>query len=143
MDVFSRAKRSEVMAAIRGKGNRSTERSFAAMLRCRGIRGWTIRPDGVAGRPDFYFPARRLAVFVDGCFWHGCRKCYRAPRQNAKFWADKVLRNRGRDKKVRRLLLKEKVGVIRIWEHDLEEKSKLVQGVFHALTVRRGRARKC
>jgi DNA mismatch endonuclease, patch repair protein len=72
-DVFTKAKRSEVMSRIRGKGNKDTEVALAKLFRANGITGWR-RHYAIAGKPDFAFPKCKLAVFVDGCFWHGCRK---------------------------------------------------------------------
>ena len=70
-DVFSKKKRSQVMAAIRSKGNKTTELRLASILRAHGISGWR-RHQPLFGKPDFVFRRERLAVFVDGCFWHGC-----------------------------------------------------------------------
>jgi DNA mismatch endonuclease (patch repair protein) len=133
LDIFTKAKRSSVMAAIRHRGNRSTEGTFAGLLRCHRISGWKLHQSTVTGKPDFYFPKRRIAVFVDGCFWHGCPKCFQAPRQNAAFWAEKIERNRKRDRKVARALRREGVEVIRIWEHDLENRTRRVSRVIELL----------
>jgi DNA mismatch endonuclease, patch repair protein len=133
MDVFSKTKRSEVMAAIRHRGNLSTERTFAALLRACKVSGWKLHSSTVLGKPDFYFHERRIAIFVDGCFWHGCPKCYQAPRQNASFWSDKIARNRKRDRKVERGLRKEGIKVIRLWEHDLEKRSRRVARIIDLL----------
>jgi DNA mismatch endonuclease (patch repair protein) len=133
MDVFSKAKRSEVMAAIRHKGNRSTERTFSALLRRFRVSGWTLHSTEVTGKPDFYFSKRRIAVFVDGCFWHGCPRCFQAPRQNASYWSEKIARNRQRDRKVMRCLRSEGVQVIRIWEHELEKRENRVVRVLEEL----------
>lgn len=133
MDVFTAEKRSLVMGAIRGRGNRSTERTFAAFLRRSGLRGWTLHSKEVAGNPDFYFRRLQLAVFVDGCFWHGCPRCYRAPRQNAAFWALKIGRNRKRDRAVRRALRRQGVRVVRIWEHDVEARTARLARVLKLL----------
>jgi DNA mismatch endonuclease (patch repair protein) len=71
------------------------------------------------GRPDFAFPARRLAVFVDGCFWHGCPRHGTLPKGNARFWREKIARNRERDREVNLELRRRGWRVIRIWEHEL------------------------
>jgi DNA mismatch endonuclease, patch repair protein len=123
MDVFSKAKRSQVMAAIRHRGNRSTELTFAGLLRRARVSGWKLHSLEVTGKPDFYFPTRRVAIFVDGCFWHGCPRCFQAPQQNALFWAEKIERNRKRDRKVTRSLRGEGIKVIRLWEHDLQSRT--------------------
>src|SRR5438128_231311 len=77
---------SKRMAAIRGKGNRTTERRVRAMLVSLSIRGWKVNPKGIVGKPDFYFPDDRIALFVDGCFWHGCPRCCGLPRVNRPYW---------------------------------------------------------
>lgn len=118
------------MAAIRHKGNRSTEGTFAALLRQSRVSGWKLHSRLVAGKPDFYFPKRRVAVFVDGCFWHACPKCFQAPRQNGQFWREKIERNRKRDQRVMRSLRCDGIKVIRIWEHDLERRTRRVREVI-------------
>jgi DNA mismatch endonuclease (patch repair protein) len=133
MDVFSKTKRSQVMATIRHRGNRSTERTFAALLRRFHVSGWTLHSADVAGKPDFYFTKRRIAVFLDGCFWHGCPRCFQAPRQNASFWKAKIERNRKRDRKVTRTLRREGIRVIRLWEHDLERRTSRIRKVLEVL----------
>jgi DNA mismatch endonuclease, patch repair protein len=71
-DVFTKKKRSQVMALIRSRGNRDTEIKLASLFRAARITGWR-RHQPLPGRPDFIFRRERLAIFVDGCFWHGCR----------------------------------------------------------------------
>ncbi|NJL26105.1 MAG: hypothetical protein HC902_13685 [Calothrix sp. SM1_5_4] len=77
-DTLTKKKRSAVMAAIRSRYNRSTELTLIAIMRENEIKGWR-RGRPLPGRPDFVFPRQRLAVFVDGCFWHGCRWHCRMP----------------------------------------------------------------
>ena len=76
------------------------------------------------GKPDFTFQKERLIVFVDGCFWHGCPKCYRAPKGNQKFWETKIIRNRERDREVNRELRLRGWRVLRIAEHSLKKKHR-------------------
>lgn len=111
--------RSKNMAAIRGSGNRSTERRLRAALAGSGISGWRLHPRTVRGHPDFYFARRKLIVFVDGCFWHGCRACGHTPKTRTTFWARKVARNRERDRLNTTALSRQGFVVIRFWEHDL------------------------
>ena len=92
-DVFTKKKRSQVMAAIRSGGNKDTELKLAAILRAAGITGWR-RHQPLPGRPDFVFRRARLAVFVDGCFWHGCRAHCRMPKSRTEYWQPKIVRNR-------------------------------------------------
>ena len=120
-DVFSKEKRSAVMSRIRSKGNAATELRMMALMREHGIKGWR-RNSVLPGRPDFVFPGRRVAVFVDGCFWHGCPKHGTQPKQNAEFWERKLAANRKRDRLVGRELRGRGWRVVRIWEHDLARK---------------------
>src|SRR5690348_2176366 len=85
------------MRAVKSKGNRSTELLFRLTLMRAGIKGWKLNPKEVPGKPDFYFPAEKVAVFTDGCFWHGCPRCGHVPEANSSFWAAKIERNRQRD----------------------------------------------
>jgi DNA mismatch endonuclease (patch repair protein) len=117
-DVFSKAKRSRVMAAIRSKGNKETELRLARIFRHYRITGWR-RHQPVTGKPDFIFRRQKLAVFVDGCFWHGCPRCYHRPKSNRKYWDAKIIRNRARDRYVTKALRQRGWRIIRIWEHEL------------------------
>src|SRR5690348_5409533 len=114
MDVFSRAKRSDVMSRIRSRGNRETEQALASLLRKYRISGWR-RHLSILGRPDFVFRSERLVVFVDGCFWHGCPNCYRPPKTRKPYWSEKIVRNRARDRRVSRILKQQGWIVMRIW----------------------------
>ncbi|MEP6889457.1 MAG: hypothetical protein ABI955_02025 [Nitrospirota bacterium] len=83
-DVFTKSKRSEIMSRVRGKGNKATEIVLVALLRRNHISGWRRRIK-VFGNPDFFFRKHRLAVFVDGCFWHGCPRHGTLPATNRVF----------------------------------------------------------
>jgi len=117
-DVFTKAKRSEVMSRIRSRGNRDTELRLIALMREHGITGWR-RNAPIFGKPDFIFRAAKLAVFVDGCFWHGCPKHGTMPAGNRAFWKAKLSGNVERDWQVTRRLRQAGWKVLRIWEHDL------------------------
>src|SRR6476469_62546 len=98
-DVFTKEKRSEVMSRIRGKGNKDTELAMILILRRHHISGWRMG-QRVLGKPDFVFPKQKVALFVDGCFWHrhpGCRFCY-IPKSRTEFWLPKFERNVVRDR---------------------------------------------
>jgi DNA mismatch endonuclease (patch repair protein) len=75
-------------------------------------------------RPDFIFPRLRVAVFVDGCFWHGCPKHATQPKTNAKFWRDKIAGNKSRDRRVNSALRKRGWTVVRVWEHELRRRDE-------------------
>ncbi|MBN1392458.1 MAG: DNA mismatch endonuclease Vsr [Sedimentisphaerales bacterium] len=113
------AVRSKTMSAIRGKNNRTTELCFRMALVRAGIKGWETNAEDLAGRPDFFFCKKRIAVFIDGCFWHGCPKCGHYPKTRSKFWKTKILRNKERDKRNRHILRKHGIKVVSIWEHFL------------------------
>lgn len=117
-DTLSKAKRSELMSRIRGKGNRTTELRLISIMRSHRISGWR-RNYKLFGKPDFVFPARRLAVFVDGCFWHACPQHCKIPKSNVPFWVGKLERNAARDAIVTEALSSSGWTVVRIWEHDL------------------------
>ena len=133
-DVFTKAKRSEVMSRICGRGNKDTELALAKLLRRHGIKGWR-RYQPVFGKPDFVFPKLKLAIFVDGCFWHGCPKHATKPANNRAFWRRKLSSNKKRDQVVNKTLRKAGWRVIRIWEHELARKNetRLVQRIKRVL----------
>ena len=106
------------MAAIRSTGNRATELRLASIFRAQGITGWR-RHQRLPGKPDFIFRRQRLAVFVDGCFWHGCARHLRVPRDNRPYWKHKIARIIQRDRQTNRHLRKAGWRVVRIWEHAL------------------------
>jgi len=114
--------RSRTMSAIRGKNTRSTERTLRMALTRAGIKGWRLHANEIIGNPDIYFPKCRLAVFVDGCFWHGCTLCGHIPRTRGLFWAAKIRRNRQRDRRTSQKLQCGGTKVLRIWEHSLRSK---------------------
>jgi len=122
-DVFSKNKRSEVMSRIRSRGNRDTELALIAFFRKHHIIGWR-RNRPLPGKPDFVFPAAHLIIFVDGCFWHGCKSHSKPPQTNCDYWSKKLRRNRQRDQSVARLLRNRGWRVIRLWEHDLTPKNE-------------------
>lgn len=117
-DVFTQKKRSQVMAAIRSRGNKDTELELARILRANRITGWR-RHQALIGRPDFIFRRASLAIFVDGCFWHGCPKHGRKPNSNREYWLPKLRRNQQRDTEIKRALTKSGWNVLRLWEHEL------------------------
>jgi DNA mismatch endonuclease, patch repair protein len=118
-DWLSRKQRSRNMTSIRSKGNASTELALLRLLRNARISGWR-RHLNLPGKPDFAFPSQRLAVFIDGCFWHGCPRCYRMPEDNRPYWEAKVNSNRRRDRRRTRELRSLNWRVIRVWEHCLK-----------------------
>ncbi|MCC7107639.1 MAG: DNA mismatch endonuclease Vsr [Chloroflexi bacterium] len=124
------------MAAIRSMGNTTTEQRLASMLRRYHLSGWR-RHMKLPGTPDFVFTKERVAVFVNGCFWHGCPRCYRRPRANQPYWQQKVERNRTRDRRVKRTLRASGWSVLSFWEHSLRSEGAVVGRIRKALERRR------
>jgi len=124
-DPLSKTERSVQMARVRSRGNQSTEIRVESVLRLHRILGWKKHPGNITGRPDFYFPRIKLAVFVDGCFWHACARCGRLPKTRRTFWLSKIEGNRRRDNRLRRQLREQGISTMRIWEHDLKRTSWL------------------
>src|ERR1700758_4810722 len=122
-DVFSKAKRSDVMSRIRGHGNKNTEIALIKIFRRYKIIGWR-RNQKIFGKPDFVFPKIQLAVFVDGCFWHGCPKHGTQPASNRAFWKAKLSRNKHRDRSVTRALKQCGWRVLRIWQHEFSRRNE-------------------
>jgi DNA mismatch endonuclease (patch repair protein) len=122
-DVFNKKKRSEVMSRIRSRGNKNTELALAKLFRRNKIIGWR-RNQKIFGKPDFVFPKIRLALFVDGCFWHVCPKHGTQPKGNRAFWKNKFARNKARDVLVTRALRRANWRVLRMWEHELAKKNE-------------------
>jgi DNA mismatch endonuclease (patch repair protein) len=126
MDTFNKKKRSWIMAQVKSSGNRSTEQILLAVLRKSKIIGWR-RHYPIFGNPDFAFPDRKVAVFVDGCFWHGHPKKCRVPQSNREYWLNKISRNVSRDKLVTRTLRVKGWKVVRIWEDAVAKPSTVAR----------------
>jgi DNA mismatch endonuclease (patch repair protein) len=140
-DVFTPEKRSQIMSRVKGRGNRATELRLIAIFREHGIRGWR-RNQIMFGKPDFVFPDSRLAVFVDGCFWHGCPLHGTIPKSNRVFWRAKLVRNRSRDLVVNRELRKLGWKILRLWQHELRQPSKVARRLEKYIQVARRKSEK-
>lgn len=120
MDSLSKGARSALMAKVRSRGNRSTEVQLRLGLVRARIVGWKLHPESILGQPDFWFPQEKVALFVDGCFWHGCKRCLRLPKDNRQYWRGKISGNVNRAKLINRRLRSKGVKVLRFWEHDIQ-----------------------
>lgn len=122
-DVFEKDMRSAIMQHVKSKGNKSTELKLIEIFKSFGITGWK-RNYPVKGHPDFVFPKKHVAVFVDGCFWHGhdCRNT--RPADNKDYWERKRARNIQHDKEVTELFQSRGWYVLRIWECELKKKNR-------------------
>jgi len=107
------------MGNVKARGNKSTELKLLTLFKENGITGWK-RNYPAKGKPDFVFLPQRVAIFVDGCFWHGCEKHCRIPSSNQDYWLAKINRNKERDIAVTVAFQKRNWKVIRIWEHELK-----------------------
>ena len=128
-DTFSKEKRTEIMRSIKSKGNKSTELELINIFKKNNIKGWR-RNNKIFGSPDFVFPKSKLAIFTDGCFWHGhdCRNT--RPASNTIYWYNKINRNKRRDEKVNNELKKRGWSIIRIWECEINTNSKIKKRLY-------------
>lgn len=134
-DTLTRRERSQRMSLVRASGNKATELFLAVALRRHGLKGWR-RKTTVFGKPDFAWMRQRIALFVDGCFWHGCPTHSRIPKSRKEFWIPKLERNRSRDRQVTARLQRAGWSVLRIWECDLRKptflrKLQLLEELLH------------
>jgi DNA mismatch endonuclease (patch repair protein) len=106
------------MAKVKSHGNKSTELRFITLCKTFHIKGWRRNYKSV-GNPDFVFLKQRYAIFIDGCFWHGCPLHCRVPTTNIEYWVSKIESNVTRDKLINEKLTAKGWIIIRIWEHQL------------------------
>ncbi|MBS0385562.1 MAG: DNA mismatch endonuclease Vsr [Proteobacteria bacterium] len=126
-DVFDAEKRSAIMRAVKSRDT-APERAVRAAVRALGYgRRYRIGGAGLPGKPDLVFGGMRKAVFVRGCFWHGhgCKRCARAPKDNAAYWRAKIARNRARDAGVVKVLRADGWKTLTIWECETRDAVKL------------------
>ncbi|MBI5411983.1 very short patch repair endonuclease [Candidatus Peregrinibacteria bacterium] len=119
MDVHTKKQRSYNMSRIRNRDTKP-EIMFRKFIWAKGIRGYRTNAK-LKGRPDLYFLAKKVAVFIDGCFWHQCPDCFKAPKTNKKFWREKIHQNINRDLKTDISLKKQGINPIRFWEHQVKK----------------------
>ena len=118
-DVLTQEQRTYNMSKIRGK-NTGPEIKLRKLLWSKGIRGYRIHFK-LPGKPDIVFTKKRIAIFIDGCFWHKCPVCFQEPETRKEFWIKKIRSNVDHDKKVNDLLQSEGWTIIRIWEHEIRK----------------------
>lgn len=121
-DKISKAERSWVMSRVKSKDTK-LEIGFRKILWGLGCR-YRKNNKKYFGKPDLVSPSRKLAVFLDSCFWHGCKKHIRLPAQNKDYWKKKIARNVQRDKTVNKHYRKKEWIAIRIWEHQLKTETQ-------------------
>ena len=125
-DKLTPEQRSKNMRAIKGK-NTKPEMKLRRALWSRGWR-YKIHNKDIMGKPDIVFKKYNLIIFIDGCFWHKCPKCFKMPASNVEFWRNKINKNVERDKKVNKILVEEGWNVLRFWEHEIKKNFNEVVG---------------
>ena len=131
-DVFTPDQRSRIMSRIRSRGNKTTELRFIRLLRKYQIVGWR-RGSALPGKPDFVFRNERVAIFIDGDFWHGNPRKFRVPKSNVGYWAPKIEANRRRDIANNRKLRKLGWRVLRFWESSLRNEPAVTAKIKRVL----------
>ena len=124
-DKFSKETRSKIMASIKSK-NTLPEIAIRRMLWNFGFR-YRIHDSSIFGNPDISNKHRKIAIFVDGCFWHGCNRCYKEPKTNSYFWKNKITSNKKRRKTVKRELRKDNWNILELWEHEINQDPKKIE----------------
>jgi len=122
-DVFMKATGSQVMPVSAAPATKKLDLALIRVFRKHRITGWR-RHQRVFGKPDFVFPKLKLAIFVDGCFWHQCPDHSNIPANNRPFWKRKLAANQRRDKLVNKTLRRDGWRVLRLWEHELRRGSE-------------------
>jgi len=131
-DVLTPDQRKLNMSRVRGK-NTGPEIKIRKLLWSRGIRGYRIHHN-LHGKPDIVFTKKRVAIFIDGCFWHKCPVCFQEPETRKEFWMKKIQSNIDRDAKVDEQLKNNGWTVIRIWEHEIrKEPEKAIKKIIALL----------
>jgi len=131
-DKFSKEIRSKIMSSIRGK-NTKPELAVRKILWTSGKR-YRVHDKSVFGTPDISNKSKKVAVFIDGCFWHGCSRCYKEPKSNTEYWRSKITRNKNRRKLVRSKLREQGFTMLQFWEHQvLSNPDKVVEGISRYL----------
>lgn len=120
----SKAQRSKTMAAVKSRGNLSTELKMRKLLRVNKLAGWRRQAD-IVGTPDFAWPKEKIALFVDGCFWHKCPHCFRQPKSNMNYWIRKIESNKKRDRRVNKVLRLGGWKIIRVWECKISQRGTI------------------
>jgi DNA mismatch endonuclease (patch repair protein) len=122
-DTRTREKRRQIMQAVRSE-NTSAELALRSALFAAGVRGWRCHYRSATGTPDLAWPALRVAVFVDGAFWHGHPSRHR-PGRSGTYWDEKIAANVARDRRADRALEADDWKIVRVWDfeirHDLPD----------------------
>lgn len=127
-DKISKQKRSEIMSAVKSKET-LLEKKMRRALSKHGLR-YRKNVKYLTGKPDVAFIGKKIVVFIDSCFWHGCKKHFRMPKTNINYWKTKIEKNKKRDKEVNKIYKKNGWVVLRVWEHDLQNPDKIAANII-------------
>jgi len=132
-DIYTKAKRSEIMARIKGC-NTSPEHTVERLLRKLKIK-YRRNVKSVIGQPDFVVNSLKTVIFVHGCFWHNHERCKRAklPKTNKNFWKRKIEGNKKRDLRIERALRKQGWQVLTIWQCRLRQPKRVLRRLEKSL----------
>lgn len=119
-DIYSKEKRSQIMKAVKNKDSK-LEIDFRKVLWNNGFR-YRKNVTGYFGKPDLVLKKFRTVIFIDSCFWHGCKRHCKLPTTRKQWWTEKIAKNKKRDKQVNQHFRKLNWNIIRLWEHDLKKK---------------------
>lgn len=131
-DIYSKRKRTKIMRAVRSKDSK-LEVDFRKALWHQGFR-YRKNVTGLFGKPDLVLGRYRTVIFIDSCFWHGCRWHCHLPATRRRWWLQKIERNKVRDREVTRYYKRLSWNIIRLWEHDLKKSDFM----FDVDLIRRG-----
>lgn len=130
-DTVSKKKRSEIMSKVKSKDSK-IEVDFRKAIWKKGFR-YRKNPTKYFGKPDIVLPKHKTAIFIDSCFWHGCKRHCRLPSARKKYWTTKIERNKERDKKVNRHYRKMGWKIIRVWEHEIKNTDSIICKISKSL----------
>ena len=139
-DVLTPEQRHLNMSRIRGKDT-LPELILRKLLYHNGLRGYRLQYR-LPGRPDIVFVGKRIAIFIDGCFWHKCPDCFVTPKTRTEFWMNKINGNVARDARVNEQLEKDGWTVVRIWEHEIRKESATALGRIRRVLSGRNQAQR-
>jgi DNA mismatch endonuclease (patch repair protein) len=134
-DTFSKEKRSEIMRSVKSHDSK-IELAVRKLFWNSGFR-YRKNSKNYFGKPDITLKKHKTVVFVDSCFWHGCRKHFRAPETRKEYWIEKIKRNKKRDKSVNQYYKNLNWTVFRIWEHDLKRSEEIIPKFLNKLSSKK------
>lgn len=118
MDNLNRVQRSYCMSRIKSVDTKP-ELAFRKYIWEKGLKGYRLHKN-IKGKPDIFFAKKKIAVFIDGCFWHKCPICFRKPKSDNEYWNKKIINNKRRDKQISKELEKQNIIVVRFWAHEIK-----------------------